>query len=364
MKIRAAVTSENATFCIETVELDDTRADEILVEVAGVGASHTDLVFAQGGGTLELTAVLGHEGSGTVSAFGSAITKVAVGDRAAISFRSRVSCDRCESGDPAYCRTMPMLNYTGLREDGVKNINADHGSVSRNFFGQSSFANHTLTYERNVVKLSDDVPLELMGPLGSGVQTGIGGVTRSLDARPGSSILITGGGSVGLSAVVGAAIAGCETILLSEPMAVRQSLARELGATHVFDPTAADLAEAVREICPLGVDFAFDTTGMPTVLESVLACMGSKAVFGIVGIAPPGTGVPGNLMSMMSFGHTAKGLIEGDSNPGEFIPELVKHYKARHLLLEKLVKTHPLADINHAIDDQSRGLCGKPVLIA
>ncbi len=363
MKIQAVVARDGGVFEVQNVDLDAPRDDEILVRIAGVGLCHTDIVFAAGGGLLELPAVLGHEGSGVVEAVGASVTKVAPGDRVAISFRSCGACDRCDSGDPAYCRTMPMLNYTGKRDDGSKSIQGAGGEISGNFFGQSSFADHALTYERNVVKVPDDVPLELMGPLGCGIQTGVGGVTRSLGATPGSSILVLGGGSVGLSAVMGAAINRCATIVLAEPMAERRELARELGATHTLDPTEQDLAETVRDIVPMGVDFAFDTTGIPAVLEAVSDCLGSKAVFGIVGIAPPGTKVPGDLTSLMTFGHTVKGIIEGDSDPDEFIPELIEHYKAGRLPLEKLVKTYPLAEINKAIDEQAQGLCVKPVLI-
>ena len=208
MKINAVVASAGPAFQLQAIELDSPQADEILVKIAGVGLCHTDLVFAASG-ALELPAVLGHEGSGVVVSVGSSVTKVAPGDRVALSFRSCGACDRCGSGDPAYCRTMPMLNYVGRRSDGSKSLSNDDGEISGNFFGQSSMADHALTYERNVVKLPDDVPLELMGPLGCGIQTGVGGVTRSLAATPNSSILILGGGSVGLSAVMGAVIAGC-----------------------------------------------------------------------------------------------------------------------------------------------------------
>ena len=363
MKIQAIVAEAGASFSVQDVELDAPQDNELLVRIVGVGLCHTDLVFAEGGGMLELPAVLGHEGSGIVEAVGANVTKVNVGDRVALSFRSCGACDRCQSGDPAYCRSMPLLNFVGKRDDGSKSISSDAGPVSGNFFGQSSFANFALTYERNVVKVPDSVPLELMGPLGCGIQTGVGGVMRSLAATPGSSILITGGGSVGLSAVMGAAISECSTTILAEPMAARQSLGTELGATHTVDPTAVDLAEAVRAIVPEGVDFAFDTTGIPTVLEAVMGCLGSKAVFGIVGIAPPDTKVPGDLMNVMTFGHTIKGIIEGDSDPDEFIPQLIGYYQAGRLPLEKLIKTYPMTEINTAIKEQAAGECVKPVLL-
>ena len=364
MQVTAAVArTAGADFTIETVELDDPRPDEILVRIAAVGVCHTDLVAREGAMPFTMPAVLGHEGAGVVEKVGPAVTKVAAGDRVAISFRSCGVCGRCQSGDPAYCYSMPMLNYIGMRPDGTKALSQGGEAVSSNFFGQSSFATYALAYERNVLKLPDDIPFALAAPLGCGVQTGAGGVMLALAAPAGSSILITGGGAVGLSAVMGAAIRHCATIIVVEPLAARRDLALELGATHVIDPVAApDLASAVRAVAPLGVDFAFDTTGRPEILTAVMACLAPKGVFGIVGIPPAGTPMPGDLGSVLTFGQTVRGIIEGDSDPDVFIPELIAHWRAGRLPLEKLVKTYPFADINAAIAAQHHGDCVKVVL--
>lgn len=367
MKITAAVANPGkAGFDIEELELDEPRENEVIVKIAGVGLCHTDLVFKQAGAAVfPQPAVFGHEGSGVVAKVGSAVTKVKAGDKVAITFRSCGHCDRCQAGDAPYCRTMPMLNYVGMRpEDGSKALHGADGDVASHFFGQSSFATYALTYERNLVKTPDDVPLELMGPLGCGIQTGAGGVINSLAAKAGSSILITGGGSVGLSAVMGAKIQGCSTIILLEPMASRRELAMEFGATHTIDPAEApDLSAAVRAIAPMGVDYAFDTTGVPAVVAAAPACLGSKGVFGIVGVAPPGTPMPGDLGQAITFGHTVKGIIEGDSDPDVFIPQLIEHYKAGRLPFDRMVKTYPLSQIDRAIAEQHDGLCVKAVLI-
>jgi len=364
MKITAAVArAADAAFSIEEVEIDEPRADEILVRVVGVGLCHTDLVF-KAASILGTPAVLGHEGSGVVEKVGANVSKVKAGDRVAITFRSCGTCDRCEKGQPAYCRTMPMLNYIGMRPDGTKALHAGGADVSSNFFGQSSFANYCLTYERNVVKVPEGVPLELVGPLGCGVQTGAGGIMRSLACEKGSSVLILGGGAVGLSAVMGAVVQGCGTIIVLEPHEARRKLAMELGATHTIDPKASpDLAAAVKDILPLGVDYAFDTTGIPAVLQATMNCLGSHGVFGIVGVCPPGTPVPGDLSNVITYGHTVKGIIEGDSDPDVFIPEMIELYKKGKLPFDKLIRTYRLTEINQAIADQHHGDCVKVVLL-
>jgi aryl-alcohol dehydrogenase len=362
MQITAALTkTPGGAFVVETVELEDPRPDEIRVKIAAVGVCHTDIVFAQG--AMALPAVLGHEGAGVVDAVGPAVTKVKVGDRVAITFRSCGTCARCRSGDPAYCYTMPMLNYIGMRPDGTKALSQGEAAVSSNFFGQSSFATYALAYERNILKLPADIPFPMAAPLGCGVQTGAGGVMLALAAKRGSSILITGGGAVGLAAVMGAKIQGCGQILVLEPHAARRALALELGATHAIDPAAdTDLAAAVRAILPNGVDYAFDTTGRPEVMTAVMAALAPKGVFGIVGIPPAGAPMPGELGNVLTLGQTVRGIIEGDSDPDVFLPQLIEHWRAGRLPLEKLVKTFPLAEINEAIAAQHHGDCVKVVL--
>lgn len=365
MKVKAAIARETGgAFEMAELELDDPREDEILVRIVGVGLCHTDLVARDGFMPFQLPAVLGHEGSGIVEKIGAKVRKVNVGDKVGLTFRSCGDCDRCKRGEPAYCHTMPMLNYAGMRPDGSKALHENGTDIISNFFGQSSFANYALAYERNVVKLPNDVPVELMGPLGCGVQTGAGGIMRSLACEKGSTLLILGGGAVGMSAVMAAVIRGCSTIIVVEPVESRRRIALDLGATHCIDPKASpDLAAAVRAIVPIGVDYAFDTTGIPAVLEATMGCLGPHGTFGIVGVPPPGTKMPGDLLPVITYGHTVKGIIEGDSDPDEFIPELIALYKAGRFPFDKLIKTYPMSEINRAIDEQHKGDCVKVVLL-
>jgi len=364
MQVKAAVArAPGADFTLDSVELDDPCPDEILVRIAAVGVCHTDLVAREGLMPFTLPAVLGHEGAGIVERIGAAVTKVAPGDRVALTFRSCGQCERCKSGDPAYCYSMPMLNYIGMRPDGSKALREGETAVSSNFFGQSSFATYALAYERNVLKLPADIPFEVAAPLGCGVQTGAGGIMLALACPRGSSLMITGGGAVGLSAVMGAAIQGCASVIVVEPHAARRDLALALGATHVIDPAASlDLAAAVRAILPHGVDYVFDTTGRPEILDAAMSALAPKGVLGVVGIPPAGAAMPGQLGNLLTFGQTVRGIIEGDSDPDAFIPTLIDHWRAGRLPLEKLVKTFAFADINAAIAAQHHGDCVKVVL--
>ncbi len=363
-KATAAISfPEGGPFVIDEVELDDPRDDEILVEIKAVGLCHTDVVAQAGAFNFGLPVVLGHEGAGIVREVGAKITKVKPGDRVALSFRSCGACPKCEDAHPAYCQTMPALNYAGMRTDGSRSIHKKSDEIASNFFGQSSFATHALTYERNVVKIPDEVPYDIAAPLGCGVQTGAGSVLNAMNCEADSALLVTGGGTVGLSAVMGAKLRKCATIIVVEPIAARRDMAMELGATHTIDPMAEDdLTAAIREVSPIGVDYALDTTGRPEVLEAIMQALAPQGTLGLVGIAAPGSKLPGEVNQVMTFGHKVMGIIEGDSEPSSFIPELMKHYLAGDLPVDKLLSTYRLDQINEAVADQHSGKCIKPIL--
>ncbi len=367
MQTIAAVAREpRGAFIIQALDIEAPRAGEVLVRIAGVGLCHTDLIFRDQFAPYPLPAVLGHEGAGTIEAVGEGIEGLAVGDRVVLGFSSCGHCARCDEGLPSYCRDFPPLNYAGMRlEDGSKALSIDGEPVSSHFFGQSSFAAHAIVRARNVVKVSDaSAPLEILGPLGCGFQTGAGGVIRSMACPAGSSIVIVGGGPVGLAAVMGAKIQGCATIVLVEPVAARRALGQELGATHVIDPAAGDVTQAIRAILPDGTDFAFDTSGRVDAIQSAMAALSPRGMIGLVGVPPRAEdALHINIAGMITFGQRIVGIMEGDSDPQTFIPELIAHHAAGRFPFDRLVQTFPLADINAAIEAQARGDCVKVVLI-
>lgn len=357
----------NDDFSIEAVTIGDPRPGEVRVKIAGVGLCHTDLIFRDQFAPYALPAVLGHEGAGIVESVGEGVEGLAAGDRVVLGFSSCGSCARCDEDLPSYCTSFVPLNYAGMRlEDGSTALSAGSERIASHFFGQSSFASHAITRERNVVKVGDTAaPLELLGPLGCGFQTGAGGVMRSLGCPAGSSIAIFGGGPVGLAAVMGAVIQGCATIILVEPIAARREIGLKLGATHVIDPAQnGDLNAALRDIVPEGLDYAFDTSGNVGVIEAGIAALGSHGAIGLVGVPKTADAtISVNIAALMTPGLRIIGIIEGDSDPQTFIPELIAHHAAGRFPFDSLIKTFPLAQINEAIAAQARGECIKAVLI-
>ena len=184
--IKAAVIRETSgRFLIEDLSLEAPRSDEVLVRVAGVGVCHTDLVCRDQYFPVPLPCVFGHEGSGIVESVGESVTKVKPGDRVVLSYLSCGQCEPCLEHSPGYCHELYACNFAATRGDASTTLRKGNEVVHGNFFNQSSFATHALATEKNTVKVPDDIPLDLLGPLGCGIQTGAGAVMNSLNPRPG-----------------------------------------------------------------------------------------------------------------------------------------------------------------------------------
>lgn len=186
----AVARGANTAFTIEELGVEGPREGEVLVRIAGVGLCHTDLVCRDQFESFAKPAVLGHEGAGVIEALGPGVSGLAVGDKVVLGFSSCGHCKRCAERLPSYCDHFGPLNYAGVRlEDGSTAYSKGNERVSSHFFGQSSFATLAVTRASNVVKVpATTVPLELLGPLGCGLQTGAGAVMRSMDCAAGSTL--------------------------------------------------------------------------------------------------------------------------------------------------------------------------------
>jgi len=366
MQITAAVARTGQhDFSLETLTIEAPRAEEVLVRIIGVGLCHTDIkVRESDGGWFPFPAVLGHEGSGIVEAVGADVTDIAPGDHVVLSFLTCGQCRPCTAGQPPHCTSMIPLNFGGKRPDGTSALSDANGPVSAHFFGQSSFASHALAHRRNVVKVSKDLPLELLGPLGCGIQTGAGAIIHSFGAKPGDSLLVMGAGAVGLSAVMAANIIGCTPIIVLEPHESRRALAKDFGAHHVLDPASApDIAAAVQALVPGGMNYVLDTTGLPDLAAAGIAALAPHGTLGVLASSAANASLTLSLNALVSKGHHIIGIVEGDADPHIFIPEMINHYLEGRLPFDKMIKTYPLADINQAIADSEAGLVTKAVLI-
>lgn len=365
-KIKAAVVRQKGgTFQIEDLMQDEPRSDEVRVRIVATGMCHTDMVARDQLYQVPLPIVLGHEGSGVVEQIGSNVKKVAVGDHVVLTYMWCGHCKPCLQGDLTYCEHFYALNFNGVREDGSTSTFTTGNTpepIHDYFFGQSSFGTFALVHERNVIKVPNDAPLELLGPLGCGIQTGAGAVMNALKVNPGSSFAAFGGGAVGLSAVMAARAAGATTIISADVVPSRLALAMELGATHTINSRETDPVEAVRKITGGGVDFALESSGRPTVLRQAIDALAIRGTCGIVGAPALGTEASFDVNSVMTTGKRIIGIIEGDSKPDLFIPALVELYQQGRFPFDKLVKFYSLDQINQAAEDSEKGITIKPII--
>lgn len=361
---RAAVMrAPRSPFQLEEISVAAPRADELLVRIAGTGICHTDIV-CRDAFPVPTPMVLGHEGAGVVAAVGSAVQGYAVGDHVVLSFNSCGTCPNCASHEPAYCHQFMGLNFAGVRlEDNSSPLSRGEETIHGNFFGQSSFASLAIVRAGNAVKIDPALPLELMGPLGCGIQTGAGAIMNSLKVRAGRSLAIFGAGAVGLSAVMAAKVVGASAIIVVEPNAARRALARELGASAAIDPIGADVPAALRALHAGGVDYALDTSGIPAVIGQAAESLLPNGMLGLLGMPPPDAPMPMTIMSLIMRGAGVKAIVEGDSDPQTFIPQLIALYREGKFPFDRLIKTFPFAQINEALAASENGSVIKPVVV-
>jgi aryl-alcohol dehydrogenase len=389
MKVKAAVAyEEQRQLAIEDLELSGPGPDDILVRMVGCGLCHTDVKARDGQLPVPKPVVLGHEGAGVVERVGARVTKVKPGNHVVLSYDSCGVCQPCQRGDLPYCDKSAPLNFLDARagETGSfsriapidkpsatgepqsraqdRSIEQGQNSIHGHFFGQSSFATFAISRSSNTVPVPQNAPLEILGVLGCGVQTGAGAIMNALRPNAGSSIAIFGAGPVGLSAVLAAVLCGCTQIIAVDVVPARLEMAKQLGATHaVLAEPNTKVSDEIHKTVPDGVDFAFDTTARADSYLQAIASLARKGHFGFVA-APVGNPELNIDMSLvMNRGLTIRGIVQGDSTPEIFIPQLIDLYIAGRFPFDKFLTKYPFAQINQAIDDQSTGKVIKPVFV-
>ncbi len=362
MKISAAVTRAKAhPFVIEELDIDEPRPDEVLVKIVATGLCHTDLVVRDQWLPVPLPIVLGHEGAGIVERVGTGVTKVQPGDHVVLTYGRCGQCANCLEGKPYYCLHAYERSYGGGRTDGSTALHQHGQVVHSHFFAQSSFATYAIANEHNTVKVRQDVPLEILGPLGCGIQTGAGAVMNGLRPHVGTSIAIFGAGSVGLSAIMAARVVGCTTIIAIDVKPSRLNIAQELGATHTINGAETDAVEEIKRITNGGAHYTLEMTASPRVLRQAVDALQVSGVCGVIGVAASGTEVNLNMTTLL-FGRAVRGIRQGESVSDSFIPQLIDLYTQGRFPFDRLIEFYPLHQINQAAEDTGNGTAIKPIL--
>jgi NDMA-dependent alcohol dehydrogenase len=363
--MRAAVLHEpNARFAIEEVDLAPPGAGEVEVRLHASGVCHSDWNTLTGDTPSPLPAVLGHEGAGVVERVGEGVTTVAPGDHVVLSWLPACGrCLHCAAGRPTLCEVAAPALLAGTLLDGSIRLSLDGRPVHHYSF-LSTFAERSVVPEASCVRIRPDAPMPVAALVGCAVMTGIGAVVNRARVAPGGSVAIFGAGGVGLSAVMGAALAGAGLVAVIDPVADRRALALELGATHAIDPADGDPSAAVRELTGgRGADYAFEASGSRGLAAVAYAAARRGGTVVCIGIPPAGATVELAGADLVRDEKIVTGSLYGSCRPHTDMPMVIDLHMSGRLPLDRLLGgTYRLEEIDRAFADMLAGVGARTLI--
>jgi NDMA-dependent alcohol dehydrogenase len=363
--VRAAVLREIAQpLTLEEVELADPGPREVGVRLAASGVCHSDWNVISGATANPLPAVLGHEGAGVVETLGEGVTAVEEGDHVILSWLPACGrCFYCTQGRPVLCDVAMADMFRGTLPGGSLRL-SQNGSPLYHYSYLSTFAERCVVPEGCCVRIRENVPLEVAALVGCAVMTGFGAVVNRARIEAGSAVLVYGAGGVGLSAILGARLAGARSIVAADPVPFKRELAVRLGATHGVDPTAEDPAELLRELTDgRGADYAFDTAGAPGLVAAAYEAVRRGGTVVSVGIPPEGATADLPASALPREEKVVTGSFYGSCRPQEDMPLVLDLYAEGRLDLDSLVtRRFRLDEINEAFAAMNAGEVARGVV--
>ncbi|HEY2833346.1 MAG TPA: Zn-dependent alcohol dehydrogenase [Sporichthyaceae bacterium] len=340
---------------LEVVDLqvEAPRAGEVAVRMAAAGICASDLSVRNGALPGPLPIVLGHEGAGVIEAIGAGVDRLAVGDHVAICAMPQCGqCYRCKRGQTGLCERGDGVLFSGAQLDGTLRCATADGVPVAQMVAAGTFAEQVVVPAISVVPLPRDFPLAPAALLGCAVLTGMGAALHTASIRAGDTVVVIGCGSVGLTAIQGARLAGAGRILAIDLVETKLDLAHTLGATDVIPARDADLVAAVRDLTAgRGADVTIEAVGAQVTVDAAIRMTdkGGEVVF--VGAGGPQTRIDiPQFRGLVGSAKTLKGCLFGAADIHRDIPRFVEHYRAGELVLDSLVsRTFTLGEINEAM---------------
>lgn len=365
--MRAVVFRDSGTpVAVEQVDLLAPGPEEVEVLIAAAGVCHSDVHVRQGDWDLPVPLVMGHEGSGTISAVGPGVTDLKVGDHVVLSWVAPCArCRNCRAGREVRCEVAAgTVALGGTLNDGTTRLRQG-GQLVHHYLGTSAFAERAIVPMTGAIKVRDDAPLEAISIIGCAIATGVGAVRNTAQVPAGATVAVIGCGGVGLSIVQGARLAGASQIIAIDVRQDKTDLALRVGATTAVVVTPGeDVVAKVREILPDGVDFAFDAIGKKEVTEQCIRLLdiGGSAV--VVGIPRAGTTATFEPQTLVDLDQRIIGSNYGGIRPARDIPWLVDQYMAGELLVDELISARlPLEDAENSMNLLASGDALRQLLI-
>jgi Zn-dependent alcohol dehydrogenase len=325
MKTRAAVFYEpGRPFEVESLDLEEPQAGEVLVKVAAAGVCHSDWHLMTGATKHPAPVVPGHEGSGIVAAVGAGVDGVRVGEHVALNWAPNCGkCFYCLREKPNLCTTFVGPVWAGTMLDGTTRFHKG-GQPVYHFSAVACFAELIVVPEACCVPLPKTVPLEVAALIGCAVTTGVGAVLNTARVEPGSDVAVFGAGGVGLSIIMGAKLAGARRIIAIDMQEAKGDLAQEFGATQIL-MNGAETNDAIRGLTGgRGADYVFEAIGVPAVQEQCLDAVRPGGTVVLAGVSPMGsnTNLPGAILTrqektvMGSYNEAYAAMLQGETARG------------------------------------------------
>jgi L-iditol 2-dehydrogenase len=308
--------------------------DEVLVRIKSVGICGSDMHLYKTGGTgpVKMTGplILGHEAAGVIEKTGSEVKNRKAGDR--VSIEPGIPCFKCRfclSGKYNVCPEMRFFATPPV--DGA-------------------FTEYVKVPEILTFPLSDKVSFD-EGALFEPFSIGLWACYRSA-VSPGSTVLVTGCGPLGITAIMAAAVCGAARIIAVDIQDFRLEHARRAGATLVLNSSKTDIIPQVLEATGgLGADVAIEATGVIELVQSLheMVMRGGKIV--IAGITAHTDFVPVPLRYLMRKEIDILSLYRY-ANMYQRALNLVE---ARRVNLNSLItQTFPLEEVPQAMEFTAR----------
>jgi alcohol dehydrogenase len=337
---------------IAEIELAPPGPGELLVRVRAAGLCHSDLSVIDGSRPRVMPMVLGHEAAGEVVELGPGVEHFARGDSVVLAFVPACGhCAPCAAGRAALCEPGAAANVAGTLLSGETRF----ADGLHHHLGVSAFCDHVVVSAASAVKVPASLAPEVAALFGCAVLTGVGAVLNAALVEPGGRVAIFGLGGVGLAALLGAVLAGAQTIVAVDVVEAKLELARELGATHAVRASEG-VVEAVREITGGGAEQAIETVGSERVLEQAYQATRRGGTTVTVGLPHPSKLLCIPAVSLVAEERVLRGSYLGSSWPARDLPRYIELYEQGRLPVDRLL-THTIAleEVNQGFDRLARG---------
>ena len=351
--MKAAVCREfGKPLSLEKIRIDDPHDNEVRIKILACGICHSDVHYIDGAWGGERPAIFGHEAAGVVESCGAKVNNVNEHDTVLVSLLR--SCGKCY-----FCKLKQwnLCNHS-FSTDIPGRLQSEFGKNVKRGLGTACFAEYAIVHQSQVVKVEDSTNLISAALLTCGVITGFGSVVNTANVKANSHLAVIGIGGVGINCIQAAKLCNAASIVAIDVNNDKLNLAKQLGATHVVNPTNQSPLQTIMQLTESrGADFVFVATGNPSATTSAFTYIRRGGALVLVGMPEAGTKFTFESLDFIDSNQSILGCKMGSSDLQQDIPKLLNLYSEGLLDLDTLVSaTFPFDQINDAIDATRNGI--------